>query len=85
MFYCSKCNVERVFDHTDYYNFDIYKCPKCGDKLLFPPDGYGESDDDDFDDEEYFDELGEDDDFLWDEEDEDDNPKGFDCPCPECW
>ncbi len=70
MFWCDKCNVQRIFDHTDYYGFDIYVCPKCSGQVGLPADGYGEPDDDDIDDEEYFDEPGEDDDFLWDEDDD---------------
>lgn len=66
MFWCDKCNVQRIFDHTDYYDFDIYVCPKCSSQVGFPADGYGEPDED----EEYFDEPGEDDDFLWDEDDD---------------
>lgn len=69
MFICSKCNIERKFDHTDYYDFDIYICPNCGDEFAFPADGYGDPDDD-FN--EPFDEPGEDDDFLWDEDLDDD-------------
>jgi hypothetical protein len=69
MFWCDNCNVQRLFDHTDYYGFDIYVCPKCSSQIEFPADGYGEPDDD-IDDEEYFGEPGEDDDFLWFEPDE---------------
>ena len=58
MFICTKCNIERKFDHTDYYDFDIYICPNCGDEFAFPADGYGDP--------------GEDDDFLWDEDLDDD-------------
>lgn len=44
-FFCEDCNENMVFDHTDYYDFDIYKCPKCGKEFAFPADGYGEPDD----------------------------------------
>lgn len=44
-FECHKCNVDRNFDHRDYYDFDHYVCPVCGDVFMFPADGYGEPDD----------------------------------------
>ena len=25
-----ECGGEFKFDHTDYYDFDVYKCNKCG-------------------------------------------------------
>lgn len=37
---CQECNTEMVFDHTDYYDFDIYRCPKCGHELALEEDDY---------------------------------------------
>lgn len=42
VFFCDKCGVDRKFDHTDYYDFDIYVCPICGSEGAFPADNYGE-------------------------------------------
>lgn len=39
-FDCPHCHVEMPFDHTDYYDFDIYICPKCGHELAIPDDFY---------------------------------------------
>ena len=55
MFHCQNCNCERVFQETDYYGFDYYECPVCGDVFSFPSDAYAppEDDEDDMDDEAY--------------------------------
>lgn len=56
--YCPNDGSEMKFDHTDYYDFDIYICPKCGHETNFSSDDYGipedyEYDDDDDDEEDF--------------------------------
>lgn len=52
-FFCGKCNLDMPFDHTDYYDFDIYKCPKCGQEFSMPADDYGAPDDYEYDEEDF--------------------------------
>lgn len=51
-FFCDECKEDMKFDHTDYYDFDIYKCPKCGREVSMPADGYGAQEDYDYEDDE---------------------------------
>lgn len=65
MFECPDCKVNMPFDHTDYYDFDIYICPKCGREDAVPQDFY-------LDDEglmaEYGEDYFDDDDYDWSDE-----------------
>lgn len=60
VFFCDQCGVDRKFDHTDYYDFDIYVCPTCGSEREFPADGYGEPEDISDDEDEWEDEDSDD-------------------------
>lgn len=65
MFECPTCKVNMPFDHTDYYDFDVYKCPQCGHEVAVPQDFY-------LDDESLMAEYGEgyfdDDDYGYDDD-----------------
>ena len=45
-FNCAKCGADMKFDHTDYYDFDVYICPECGHEISVPNDIYLDPDDD---------------------------------------
>ena len=64
-FLCPTCNVDMPFDHTDYYDFDVYICPKCSHEIAVPADFY-------LDDESLMAEYGDDyfDDTDWGGDDE---------------
>ena len=48
-----ECGGRYEFDHTDYYDFDIYKCNQCGKEFSMFADSYGIDPDDDVYDDEY--------------------------------